>query len=198
MLSVYILLGWLLLSLVYTNIRYARELHALAKKPLEVNIFDPMNLLPFGDLSLLQSLSAAGLLVIPMLLYGPPKRAGFLVIGVSVISLAALFVPLYGVHRQMDEAREHALDRIYAQLMQTQRKILGEDTLTNDQLSYLANHTTLLASLRDLVLKSPVWPFRDVLSIVRASLAVASPFLVYILQRLIDIYLTPIWTRGRP
>jgi len=27
---------------------------------------------------------------------------------------------------------------------------------------------------------------------------VVSLFLVYILQRLIDIYLTPIWTRGRP
>ena len=58
--SVYVLLGWLLLSLVYTSIRFARGLSMLARKPLEVNVFDPGNLVPFGELSLLHSLAAVG------------------------------------------------------------------------------------------------------------------------------------------
>jgi len=192
MASAYVLLGWLLLSVVYTSVRYARELRALATKPLEVNIFDPMNLLPFGDLSLMHSLSAAGLFVIPMILNGPPTRAGYLVFGISLISLAALFIPLYGVHRQMDNAREQALDQIYVRLMKAHDSLLGSTNLPSDELADLTNRTSLLVSLRDLVMKSPSWPFRDVASLLRASLAVASPFIVYILQRLIDAYVTPL------
>jgi hypothetical protein len=190
--SVYILLGWLLLTLVYTSIRFARGLGGLARKPLEVNVFDPGNLVPFGELSLLHSLAAVGLVLIPLYFLGPPESAGFIFIGLSVISLGALFVPLLGVHRQMGVAKEQALDQIYAQLMDGHRRLMEcSSCVEREALDDLANRTALLANLRELVLKSPAWPFRDIAALLRAIIAVASPFLIYFLQRLMDVFVLP-------
>lgn len=190
--SVYILLGWLLLTLVYTSIRFARGLGGLARKPLEVNVFDPGNLVPFGELSLVHSLAIVGLVLIPLLFLGMPERSGFIFIGLAVISLGALFVPLLGVHRQIDVAKGQALDQIYGQLMDAHQKLMACSTcVEREELVDLANRTTLLSSLRELVLKSPAWPFRDIAALLRATVAVASPFLIYFLQRLIDVFVVP-------
>jgi hypothetical protein len=191
----YLLVGWLLLTLVYTSVRYARALHTLARCPLEVNVFDPMNLLPFGELSLLHSVSVAGLFLIPLILLGPPARAGFIVIGLSAISLVSLFIPLWGVHRQMTVAKERALDQIYIRLMDTHQTLMERPPLDSETLGDLTNRTSLLVTLRELVLKSPNWPFRDVASLLRATLAVASPFLIYLLQRMLDLYVVPLFAR---
>ncbi len=194
-LSVYVLLGWLLLTLVYTSVRFAQGLSILARKPLEVNVFDPGNLVPFGELSLLHSLAAVGLLFIPLLLLGMPQRAGFILIGLAVFSLAALFIPLLGVHRQMDAAKAQALDQIYAQLMDGHRKLMECDTcVEGNELDELASRMSLLSNLRELVLKSPSWPFRDIAALLRAILAVASPFIIYFIQKLIDVFVVPTLT----
>jgi hypothetical protein len=194
--SVYVLLGWLLLTLVYTSIRFARGLSGLARKPLEVNVFDPGNLVPFGELSLLHSLAAVGLVLIPLWFLGMPERAGFIFIGLSVISLGALFVPLLGVHRQMDVAKSQALDQIYTQLMEAHRKLMECSSCVDGvDLDNLANRTSLLSNLRELVLKSPSWPFRDIAALLRAVVAVASPFLIYFIQRLIDVFVVPMFGR---
>jgi hypothetical protein len=194
--STYVLLGWLLLSLVYTSVRFARGLGALARRPLEVNVFDPGNLLPFGELSLLHSLAAVGLFLIPLLLLGMPTGGGgFIVIGLSLVSLAALFVPLWGVHRQMDAAKDKALDQIHLQLSEAQRQLLDCPTMESDQLGDIANRTSTLISVRDLVLKSPNWPFRSAASLFRAIIAVASPFLIFIIQALLSAYVIPLLTR---
>jgi len=191
--SVYVLLGWLLLSLVYTSVRFARGLSGLARRPLEVNVFDPGNLIPFGELSLFHSLAAVGLFLIPMIiLQRSPERAGFIVLGLSFISLGALFIPLLGVHKQMDAAKERALDLIYQQLMEAHRRLVEcDDCVRREELDELANRTSLLTSLRELVLKSPAWPFRDIGALLRAVVAVASPFLIYFIQKLIDVFVVP-------
>ena len=113
-------------------------------------------------------------------------------IGLAFFSLAALFIPLLGVHRQMEAAKEQALDQIYAQLMDGHRKLMEcSACVEGNELDDLASRTSLLTNLRELVLKSPAWPFRDILSLLRAILAVASPFLIYFIQKLIDVFVVP-------
>ena len=60
----YMLAFWLMLSLVYNTIRNARALAQLAAEPLQINVFDPAHLLPFGRLSLVQSLAFVGVFLI--------------------------------------------------------------------------------------------------------------------------------------
>ncbi|QLQ08062.1 MAG: hypothetical protein HZY76_20060 [Anaerolineae bacterium] len=104
----YTILFWLLLSLVYFGIRSSRTLSRLARQPLAVNVFDPEPLLPFGRLSLTLSLTFVGVFLIPLVIIGPPSRqgGGWFVIALSVLCLLALFVPLWGVHRQIIDARQ--------------------------------------------------------------------------------------------
>jgi hypothetical protein len=147
--SIYVLLGWLLLLLFYSSVRLARGLGRLARKPLVVNVYDPGNLLPFGELSLMQSLAAVGLFLIPILSLGPPRSGGgFIVLGLSVLSLGALFIPLIGVHRQIDKAKDAALDDLYARLMQTHTAAMAVPPAQGPALADLANRAALLNNLR--------------------------------------------------
>jgi hypothetical protein len=187
--SIYVLLGWLLLALFYSSVRFARGLGGLARQPLVINVYDPGNLLPFGELGLMHSLVAVGLFLIPILLIGMPRSGGgYIVLALSAFSLAALFVPLFGVHRQIDDAKDAALDDIYARLMETHTAALATPPVQGPALADLTNRAALLNNLRQIVMKAPGWPFRDVASLVRAVVAVASPFIIFILQALISTY----------
>ena len=119
-------LFYLLLSLVYISIRNARALGGLAKRPLEINVFDPVGLLPLGRLSLIQSLGFVGVFLIPLVIIGPPSRqgGGWFVIGLSVLGVLAVFVPLWGVHQQILKARGRVLASIYADLLAVQQILL--------------------------------------------------------------------------
>lgn len=68
---------------VYTSIRNAAALSALARQPLQVNVFDPTPLLPFGRISLVQSLAFVGIFLIPLIIVAPPCAGG----GELVLSL---------------------------------------------------------------------------------------------------------------
>ncbi len=126
LIAAYVLVGWVAFILVYTTIRYARGLAALARRPLAVNVFDTANLLPFGRLSLLYSLSPFGIVLIPLLLLGPPKQVGGYLMGLlSAVSLLLIFIPLWGVHSQIRAARTRALANIGQQLMEVQDGLLG-------------------------------------------------------------------------
>ncbi len=193
----YVLLGWLVLALVYTVIRSARGLDALARCPLAVNVFDTGNLLPFSRLSLVHSLSPIGLVLIPLILLGPPRQAGFLILALSFISLLLLIIPLWGVHRQISTAKERALSHIGDQLMDAQKELLrspadGSQTAT---LRALADRTQVLMEFRKNVLGSPNWPFRDVGAALRAIGAAISPLVYLVLTELIRAYLLPILKR---
>ena len=151
----YTILFWLLLSLVYIGIRSGRALSQLAGQPLTVNVFDPDPLLPFGRLSLAQSLTFVGMFLIPLIIMGPPTRqgGGWLVIGLSVLCLLALFVPLWGVHRQIVEAREEVLGRVCGDLMEIQRSLLGCGRQDTEQLHALSQRTEVLFQFRKQILE---------------------------------------------
>lgn len=189
----YTILFWLLLSLVYVGIRSSRALSQLARQPLTVNVFDPEPLLPFGRLSLTQSLTFVGMFLIPLIIMGPPTRGGWLVIGLSVLCLLALFVPLWGVHRQIVAAREEVLGRVCGDLMEIQRSLLSAGAQGTEQLHALSQRTEILFSFRKQVLGAPSWPFRDTGSIFRATIAALSPLIYFILNQLVQSYLFPLF-----
>ena len=188
----YVLLGWLLLSLAYAGVRHAQALSALAGAPLRVNAFDPSNLLPFGRLSLLHSLSVAGAILIPLILRGPPTQVtGYLVTLLSVASLLAIFIPLWGVHRQIVNAKGAVSANIYEQLYEIQETLLHGTNVDAQTLKMLADRTGTLVNLRKTLLEAPSWPFRSEAALVRATLAATSPLIYFIINRLIQIYLLP-------
>ena len=85
----------------------------------------PANLFPFGRLSVWHGVVIVGLVMIPLILLGMPSRAGFLVIGFSIIGLLAVFIPLWGVHEQIGSAKAKALNAMNQQLLEVQTQWLN-------------------------------------------------------------------------
>ena len=188
----YVLLGWLLLSLLYCGMRHALALKDMAQHPLAINVFDPTNLLPFGRLSLLYSLPSVGLVLIPLIFFGPPTQAGYLVVLVSLMGLVTLFIPLRGVHRQIDDAKDAVLVGMHQQLASIQAALLEGGGTATDDLDELARRTSTLVHLRKMVQESPSWPFKDAAATARSVVAVMSPLVYFVLTELTRAYLLPL------
>ena len=192
----YTILFWLLLSLVYTGIRSKdHALSQLAGQPLTVNVFDPEPLLPLGRLTSAQSLVFVGMFLIPLIIMGPPTRqgGGWLVIGLSVLCLLALFVPLWGVHRQIVTAREEVLGRVCGDLMEVPEIVARRHGPGHRADLGPIQRTEVLLSFRKQVLGAPSWPFRDTGSIFHATIAASSPLIYFILNQLVQSYLFPLF-----
>jgi len=191
----YSIVFWLLLSLVHIGVRNGRALSQLATQPLVVNVFDPDKLLPFGRLSLVQSLTFVGVFLIPLIILGPPTRqgGGWLVMGLSVVCLAALFAPLWGVHSQMGKKREEVLARVCGDLMEIQRALVDAPAQDADQLNTLSQRTEVLLQFRKQILGGPSWPFRNTGSVFRAAIAATSPLIYFVLNQLVQTYLFPLF-----
>lgn len=190
--SVYLLLFWLLLVLVYTGVRYGRALQRLSRCPLATDLFDNSHLLPFGRLSLLASLWLVGIVLIPLVVLGPPTSGGYLILGLSLISLLVLFLPLWNIHRQMTEARHTARMKLHAQLMQAQALLLHSDGEDNQGWKALSDRVSTLMGLHKLIHEAPTWPFARGGGFVRAIFATASPVIYFFLNQLILNYLIPL------
>ncbi len=176
-------MAWLLLALLYVSIRQAQALGGLARCPLAINIYDPSRLLPFGRLSLWHGLVITGLAFIPLILLGMPTQAGYLVVGFSVLSLLSVFIPLWGVHEQMSNAKTEVLQVINRQLLDDQTRWL--DAAGTGQHEPLAARIDMLLKLRKMATDAPSWPFRSEAAVARAALAAASPLIYFILNQLI-------------
>jgi hypothetical protein len=103
--AMYVLLGWLLLGLIYGNLRQARALTDLARCPLVINSFNLINLLAFGRLGLIQSLPAVGIVLVPLILLGTPTKGGYLVIFLFVLIQVQDGYSLRGGQRGVDLLR---------------------------------------------------------------------------------------------
>jgi hypothetical protein len=191
--AIYALFGWLLLTLVYTGIRCARALGHLAQRPLAVNVFDPLALQHFGRLSLLPSISFATVSLIPLILYGPPRLGGYVIIPLALISLLALLAPIWGVHRQMVRAKEAAQDAIHAQLARAQEIALRVPEVDPQELKAAADRTALLLNLRRAIREGPNWPFQTEAAVARAITAAVSPLIYFILNELLSAYVVPLF-----
>ncbi len=195
MLLYYLIAFTAVLSVVYTSIRNAVALGALSRRPLQVNVFDPTPLLPFGRISLAQSLAFVGIFLIPLIIVGPPRAGGgWLVLSLSSFGLMALFAPLWGVHRQIVRERERVLGNISNDLLQVQQALTKAPPTEVEQLKALADRTDLLISFQKHILAAPSLPFRDFGAVIRASIAAASPLIYLVLNQLVQTYIFPMFT----
>ena len=199
MIGAYTIFGWAGLALVYSTTRFGFGLGGLAQRPLEVNVFDPDGLLPFGGLSLRHSFTVALTILLLIIPLGRPTQPGeyAVVLLASLASLSALILPLWGVHRQMGKARDEAASRISEELGRSQVRLMEGFELDLTAATELANRTDKLVSLRTTMHKSPSWPFRNASSVVRVSLASLSPLIYFILSEILRAYLLPLLGIGR-
>ncbi len=196
-LFVYILLGWLLYTLIYTSVRLGTGLGALARQPLTVNVFDPTLLLPFGRLALRHSLTLVGLILVLVVPLGRPTEfVDYLVLGLlSLGALASLVFPLRGVRLQVRRAKDETMHHIYDQYCDVQASLLGRRYIAQEDLQQLTDRANELSDLRKLVLSGPDWPFRDATAVLRAVLTTLSPVLYFVITELIRVYLLPFLAR---
>ena len=82
----YTVAGWAGLSLIYLTVSLGRALGELSREPLEVDVFDTTNLLPFGNIALAGALAPVG--IIGILLFGLGSPESWL--SWSVLLLAAV------------------------------------------------------------------------------------------------------------
>lgn len=191
---VYIMIGWLGLSLVHTGIQHALALSRLSHQPLKINVFDPENVVPFGSISMLHSLVLAGIIVILFLLLGRPTSfiSYLVIILASLGSFLALVLPLLGVYQQMRRAKIQALNNIAEQLLQTQQALMQLKDPFGDGLDEVNSRTSALVNLRKTILESPNWPFRSNTAVARAVVAALSPLIYFILTELVREYIVPL------
>lgn len=196
-LATYTLLGWLLLLLVYTSVRLGRELDRFAQRPLNVNVFDPTNLLPFGRLSLLHSMTLVGLIFVLVVPLGrPTELVDYLVIVLlSLGSLLSLILPLRGVRRQMSTAKNEMLERLNRQFHDVHAALENVGELETAEVEELLKRADALARLRTMVRSAPTWPFRTVYAGVRAGIAAMTPLIYFILNEVLRAFVLPALTR---
>jgi hypothetical protein len=160
---------------------------------LTINTLDPDNVLPFGRLSLRHSLSVAVTVLLFVIPLGAPGDVlEYTVLAAATLaSLSALILPLWGVHRQMGQARGRVTARISQELAGCQSRLMECADVSNEALSDLSARTEKLIGLRSTVYRSPTWPFRNASSAVRVVLAAMSPLLYFVLNEIVRTYLLP-------
>lgn len=183
-LTPYILFGWVFLTHIFSALQLGNALGKLAQCRLSVNIYDPGNLLPFGHIALIYSLSVAGVILLLLIGLGQPTQpSSWAVITLLLVSgMVALVIPLWGVNQQMRDARHAELERIHEQLRLVHERILNETNLDPAELAQMSSRTSTLVNLRKVVLETPTWPYRDTLMIVRAFAISIAPVLYFVLQ----------------
>jgi hypothetical protein len=193
-LGTYTLLGWYLLLLLYTSTRLGSQLSLLARESIQINVFDPLDRLPFGQLSLLHSLTLAGLILVLVIPLGRPTEViDYVVLALlSLGSLFALILPLRGVRQQVVRAKEQVLERLYFEFAQLQDALMASDDPDAETLKQWADRAQVLEELRMRVLRAPAWPFRNATATVRAGLAALSPILYFLITELLRTLLTPL------
>jgi hypothetical protein len=190
----YTIFAWAGLALVWSTLRFGQGLARLAGQPLTINTLDPDNVLPFGRLSLRHSLSVAVTVLLFVIPLGAPGDVlEYTVLAAATLaSLSALILPLWGVHRQMGQARGRVTARISQELAGCQSRLMECANVSNDELSELSERTEKLIGLRTTVYRSPTWPFRNASSAVRVILAAMSPLLYFVLNEMVRTYLLPV------
>lgn len=186
----YTLIGWAVLTLVYCTIRRAQALGRLSAERLEVDVFDTSNLLPLGNIALATALAPAGIVVILLVGFGRPTSPvswGLLLL-VTIASLVALLLPLRGIHRQMDLAKETSLATINAKLRQVYEQVNADTQTTTDEAARFNHRTSTLINLRKTVGEMTTWPFRDTIALGRAVLVATAPLIYTVINELIKVF----------
>lgn len=194
----YTLVGWAVLALVWSTIRRARALGELSQEPLEIDVFDTSNVLPLGNIALATALAPAGVIVILLFGFGAPSSpiSWTLLVLVTLASLFALLLPLRGIHRQMDNAKEAALAALNVRLRESYQEASASTPPAPEATAQLNHRVSTLVNLRKTVGEMTTWPFRDTLALGRAVLIATAPLIYTVINELITVFLIGPLTRG--
>jgi len=185
----YTIVGWAVLTLVWTTIRRARALGQLSREPLHVDVFDTSNVLPLGNIALATALAPAGVVVILLFGLGAPTEpiSWALLVLVSLASLVALLLPLRGIHGQMEGAKDRAMSDINQRLRGSYDE-LRQAEASSDAMASLRNRVATLIDLRRTVTEMTTWPFRDTIAFGRAVLIALAPLIYTVVNELIKVF----------
>jgi hypothetical protein len=194
----YTLVGWAVLALVWSTISRARALGELSREPLEIDVFDTSNVLPLGNIALATALAPAGVIVILLFGFGAPSMAvsWTLLLLVTLASLLALLLPLRGIHRQMDAAKESALASLNARLRASYEEASAAVPPSPEDTTRLNHRVATLVNLRKTVGEMTTWPFRDTLALGRAVLIATAPLIYTVINELITFFVIGPLTRS--
>jgi hypothetical protein len=186
----YVVIGWAFLRLIFFGGRLARELGRLSREPLDVNVFDTTNLLPFGNIALAVALAPAGVLVILLVGLGAPTNpVGWSVVAeATLVIVLVLLLPLRGIHRQMSSAKDVALATVNTRIEQVYEQVSGPLPDDAPGMARLSAATTTLVPLRKTILEMTTWPFRDTVALGRALLIASAPIIYTTLSELIRVF----------
>lgn len=190
----YSVVGWAGLGLVFLTTRLGRALGELCREPIEVDVFDTTNLLPFGNIA--GALAPAGVIVIFLLGLGMPATwlSWSVLVLAAVASLAALLLPLRGVHRQMSDAKDAVLANLNARIRHVYEAV-DQHHVEPTEVPVLNARANTLIPLRKTVQETTTWPFADTVAFGRAILIASAPLIYTVLSELIKVFwITPLST----
>lgn len=167
------LFWWLAAQGVALLLLQARRFHDLALARLRVDLFDPAPLAPFGRLAVRNALLVSGAVALGVALAATPDaRAAWLLrievargVGLLVLflaagaacGLAALALPLLGVHRRLRREKEAALARLARAIPsheEAARAAAGPAAGAGPE----PTRTAALLVMRDALETAPEWP----------------------------------------
>jgi len=186
----YTVIGWAGLKLVYVAARMGRFLGRLSREPMQINVFDTTALLPFGNIALAVALAPAGIIAILLVGLGAPSSllGWTILVLASLASLLALLLPLRGVHRQMLDAKDAALETINSRISQLFSEVSTTSELDKATMARFSDSSGALIPLRKTIEEMTTWPFRDTLAFGRAVLIALAPLIYTTLSELIRVF----------
>ncbi len=174
------ILIWMLLAcLLYVRIRTSRNFRAVSES-VDIDIFEPSNLRPFAQLSLIDILIIAVGLVLSTVQsldfsFRPDNYSKALVILVPA-SIFLVLYPIWGIHKRMKKIRQDQLDELN-RLIRQASKSLDSDDLHNLE---------ILLQRRERVAAAPTWPV-DVSTLQRFTLYIIIPPLAWVGAALVEL-----------
>jgi hypothetical protein len=186
----YTVFGWACLRLVYTTVRSASVLRRLADEPLEINVFDTSNLVPFGNVALAVALAPAGIILILLAGLGTPSTlmGWTVVLLASLATVMALVVPLLGIHRRMADAKDAAAGELGMRLRQLHAEVNATPLSDGETMTRLRDAASAMIPLRATIQQMAAWPFRNTAAFGRAVLVASAPLIYATLNELIKIF----------
>lgn len=163
------------LAMIWRMFNLAR----LASQKLDINLFDPRAVYPFGELSFAYASVISVRMLLQILLLG--SAIGGVMAAIfslaAVASLLALILPIWPVHLQMVRAQIGVLLKLDGELNALTRHLFLDAHDTED-VSYSAAQVMAIGAMRDRIYARWTWPVPDSVTAVQAVALSASPTLL--------------------
>jgi hypothetical protein len=149
--------GWVVGHALATELQSTRAYHALAKRPLQIDLLDTSPLHVFtrrGQRSCLVWIGAASLVSLFWLSEAAGSTNGVIMVAIIVLIVGSFFYSIRGIHGSIVAEKERQLNGLREQIRRERGSLLAPAGDSADS----ARLASLLA-YHDLVERAPEWPF---------------------------------------